>query len=63
MAVTKAQLKAKEKYEAKAYKKILLRLPKELEEAFLEKSNGSMNGYIINLIRKDLGMEKEKDPE
>lgn len=57
MTASAAHMKATKKYEDKAYKKILVRLPKELESAFIEKSNGSMNGYIIDLIKKDLGIQ------
>lgn len=67
MAVSEAKLKAIRKYDDKAYRKVSVRIPRELEEAFMEKCSGSVNGYIVNLIKKDLGVEieaeKEKDPE
>lgn len=67
MAVSEAKLKAIRKYDDKTYRKVSVRIPRELEEAFMEKCSGSVNGYIVNLIKKDLGVEieaeKEKDPE
>lgn len=67
MAVSEAKLKAIRKYDDKTYRKVSVRIPRELEEAFMEKCSGSVNGYIVNLIKKDLGIEieaeKEKDPE
>lgn len=53
MAVTKAQIKATAKYEAKAYDKTLIRLPKgRLDEirAHIEPSGESLNGFIGRAI-------------
>lgn len=54
MSVSAAQKKATAKYEQNKYDKILLRLPKGTKERIQEK-NKSVNGYITDLIIKDLG--------
>lgn len=53
MAVSKAQIKATAKYEAKAYDKTLIRLPKgRLDEirAHIEPAGESLNGFIGRVI-------------
>mgnify|MGYP000206117167 CR=1 FL=1 len=53
MAVSKAQQKATAKYEAKAYDKTLIRLPKgRLDEvkAHTERTGQSVNGFINEAI-------------
>lgn len=53
MAVSKAQIKATAKYEAKAYDKTLIRLPKgRLDEirAHIEPAGESLNGFIGRAI-------------
>ena len=53
MAVSKAQIKATAKYEAKAYDKTLIRLPKgRLDEirAHIEPTRESLNGFIGRAI-------------
>lgn len=59
MGVSEAQLRAKKKYEDKHYWRPTLRFPKEYEEIIRKKSNGSVNGYIFDLIKKDLGIKGE----
>lgn len=56
MAVTAAHIRATAKYDAKAYTKISVRVPKAIEEAFNEKvkESGSINSYVLGLIKKDL---------
>lgn len=56
--VTEAQKRATAKFEQKAYDKILLRLKKGKKEQILAKigENGSINGYIAELIDKDLSL-------
>ena len=60
MPKTDAQRRANAKWEAKAYKKILLRIRMEdFEEiaAAIEASGESANGYIVKAIRER--MERE----
>lgn len=54
--VTEAQKRATANYERKNYDKILLRLKKGTKEKIIEKIgvNASINGYITDLINKDL---------
>lgn len=57
MAVTKAQIKATAKYEAKAYDKTLIRLPKgRLDEirAHIEPTGESLNGFIGRAISETM---------
>lgn len=61
MAKTQAQMRATKKYDDAHYWRPMLRIPKELEEEVREASEGSINGYIVNLIKADL--EKRKDTE
>ena len=60
MAVSKAQIKATAKYEAKAYDKTLIRLPKgRLDEirAHIEPAGESLNGFINRAIME--AMERD----
>lgn len=60
MAVSKAQIKATAKYEAKAYDKTLIRLPKgRLNEirAHIEPAGESLNGFIGRAISE--AMERD----
>lgn len=54
--VTEAQKRATRKYEQKNYDKILLRLKKGTKEKIIDKigEDASINGYITDLINKDL---------
>ena len=53
--VTEAQKAATARYEKKVYDKILLRLPKGTRDRIVAKiGDGSINGYIAELIEKDL---------
>jgi hypothetical protein len=54
--VTEAQKRATANYERKNYDKILLRLKKGTKEKIIKKigENASVNGYITDLINKDL---------
>ena len=55
MAVSKAQMEATAKYEAKKYDKILVRLPKgtkdKIEEC-VKPNGGSVNGFISRAIEE-----------
>ena len=53
---SQAQMKAKERYEAKTYRVFRFRVRKDNETDILDKltSVPSINAYIIDLIRKDL---------
>lgn len=66
MAVSKAQIKATAKYEAKAYDKTLIRLPKgRLDEirAHIDQAGESLNGFIgraiSETIERDTGAPAE----
>lgn len=54
--VTEAQKRATAKYERENYDKILLRLRKGTKDRILQKvgADGSVNGYIADLIYNDL---------
>lgn len=58
MAYTKAQSKAVVKYVAKAYDQISIKIPKGNREhikTFAKSKGMSLNGYIVDLIKKDMG--------
>lgn len=58
MAQSKAHMRASNKYNAKAYDRVSLMLPKGQKEFVQEhaKSKGlSLNGYINGLIAADMG--------
>ncbi|MCI6363099.1 hypothetical protein [Intestinimonas butyriciproducens] len=66
MAVSKAQQKATAKYEAKAYDKTLIRLPKgRLDEvkAHTERTGQSVNGFINEAIDEKMEREAGDPPE
>lgn len=54
--VSEAQKRATAKYEKANYDKVLVRMRKGLKDKILGKigETGSINGYIIDLIEKDL---------
>lgn len=56
---TEAVARTKRKYDVNHYYQPTIRIPKELEQAIRDKSNGSVNGYIVGLIKKDLGITDE----
>lgn len=62
MPVSKAKLAANHRYDKKAYYMPSVRIPRSLEEAVMVKAKerGSVNGYIVDLIKKDLGITEEK---
>lgn len=63
MALTTARKKANAKYEAKAYDKTLIRLPKgRLDEirAHIEPAGESLNGFINRAIMETMGRDKEE---
>lgn len=58
MAYTQAGNKASQRYQKKAYDRITLRVKKgelEIIKAFAESKGMSLNGYIVDLINKDMG--------
>lgn len=60
MAVSKAQIKATAKYEAKTYDKTLIRLPKgRLDEirAHIEPAGESLNGFIGRAISETMARD------
>lgn len=57
MAVSEAKKRANAKYDSKAYKRITVRIPRTLEMDVNERiGNGSFNNYVMELIKKDLGI-------
>jgi len=57
MPVSKAQIKASDKYKAKTYYRPSINLRREYEEAIRERAaelNMTMSTYIQTLIKKDL---------
>lgn len=59
--VSKAQIKAVQKYEKKAYDKILVRLPKGYLEEVLkpaaDRAGESVNGYVKSAIDQRIARE------
>ena len=65
MALTTARKKANAKYEAKAYDKTLIRLPKgRLDEirAHIEPAGESLNGFINRAIDHEMERDSQKQP-
>ena len=65
MALTTARKKANAKYEAKAYDKTLIRLPKgRLDEirAHIEQAGESLNGFINGAILETMERDGQKRP-
>ena len=60
--VSKAQLKAVQKYEKKAYDKILVRIPKGYLDGTLkpaaERAGESVNGFVTKAIEERIAREK-----
>lgn len=62
MAYTQAQNKATQKYVKKAYDRITLRVKKGNQEkikTYAESKGMSLNGYIVDLIEKDMVENQE----
>lgn len=63
MAKTEAQMRATKKYVAKAYYRPSIMLRREYEELLRQKAEVkglSVSGYIVELIKKDLGITDTK---
>ena len=61
MAISEARHKANEKWNAKAYDEIKVRVPKgekEKIQAFAQKNGETVNGFINRLISEAMGMDK-----
>lgn len=58
MAVSKAQMKATEKWQKENYFKALIRFPKDAEDLIRKAAGDSLNGYIVNLVLQDIGYKK-----
>ena len=67
MATTRAAQAAVQRYEAKAYDKILVRVPKGRRDeiqAAAEAAGQSVNAYIVEAVdRRMQGHEHQKPPE
>ena len=66
MAISKAQQKAVAKYDAKAYDKTLLRLPKgrlDVVRAYAEAHSESVNGFIGRAIAETMERDSRTAPE
>nr|DAG22205.1 MAG TPA: ParG [Caudoviricetes sp.]DAG32345.1 MAG TPA: ParG [Caudoviricetes sp.] len=64
MTVSKAQMAATAKYEAKAYDKILVRLPKGQKaaiEAAAAPQGQSVNGFICEAVNKELARREQPE--
>ena len=62
MPVSKAQQKAVNKYNTKAYDRFSLMLPKGRKaeiEAFAKEKGQSVNGWINQLIRREMGISED----
>lgn len=59
MAITEAQRRAKEKY-AKNYRVFIIRVNKKLDSEMAEhlEAQESIQGYILDLVRKDMENKK-----
>ena len=65
MAISKAQQKAVAKYDAKAYDKTLLRLPKgrlDVVRAHAEANSESVNGFIGRAIAETMERDSRTAP-
>ena len=61
MAISEARHRANEKWNAKAYDEIKIRVPKgdkELIQAFAQANGETVNGFINRLITEAMGVEK-----
>ena len=64
MAISEARHKANEKWNAKAYDEIKVRVPKGAKEkiqAFAQKNGETVNGFINRLISEAMGVDKTTD--
>ena len=62
MAKTKTSTAVKNRYNAKAYDRVGLMLPKGRKadvEAYVIKNGESVNGYVNRLMREDMGISDE----
>lgn len=63
MTISKAQLRATAKYEAKAYDKVLLRLPKgkkEVIQTHAKAKGETVNGFVTRAINETLERESKE---
>lgn len=59
MAVSKAHIRAVSKYEKANYFKLVVRFPKDAEELIRQNAGDSLNGYIVDLVLRDIGYVKD----
>lgn len=60
--VSKAQMRATAKWQKENYFKALIRFPKDAEDLIrqvAEQNGESLNGYIVDLVLKDIGYRKD----
>ena len=65
MAISEARHRANEKWNAKAYDEIKVRVPKgdkEKIQAFAQGNGETVNGFINRLIAETIGMDKTDEP-
>ena len=63
MAKTKTSTAVKNRYNAKAYDRVGLMLPKGRKadvEAYVSRNGESVNGYVNRLMREDMGISDEE---
>ena len=66
MAISEARHRANEKWNAKAYDEIKVRVPKgekEKIQAFAEARGETVNGFINRLIQEAMGVDKTAEAE
>lgn len=64
MAISEARHRANEKWNAKAYDEIKIRVPKgdkEQIQAFAQANGETVNGFINRLISEAMGVDKTTD--
>lgn len=63
MPVSKAQIKATNKYNTNAYDRLNIMIPKgkrDVVKAFADEHGESINGLINNLLRREIGLTVEQ---
>ena len=64
LAISEARHRANEKWNAKAYDEIKVRVPsgdKERIQAFAQRNGESVNGFINRLVAEAMGVDKTAD--
>lgn len=59
MPVSKAQIKAVQRYEKKNYFKALVRFKQEREDEIRKYANGNLNGFIVEAVEEKIAKMKK----